>query len=644
MAKKKRKSTGKSPRSRSGSPSGPSEDSSEPSNLPDRRVLEGLMHQFLEAAGGQAGPEPDTPLGRAQKIMYEAFDADDPEEKVALARQAIEVSPDCADAYVLLAENTRSRKEAMELYRQGVEAGRRALGPALFRQAEGSFWGVLETRPFMRAKLGLAEVLWTLGERAEAVEHIEEMLRLNPNDNQGVRYTLAAWLLNLDRDDDLTRLLASYPHEGTAAWAYTRALLAFRRGGDSPEALTKLKAAKKQNPHVPGFLLGLEPLPRDQPNYYSPGEPTEAIIYAGTFLGGWKSTPGALTWLKAVEKGARKKPARSSKSRAKGPTDEVKLRLGKLRQDFDVWQADRRQLANWVEVAGEPILPWVVLITSRSSDLILAYDLTGEEPTADILWDQLAQAMKKPMMGKPHRPSALQFVPDPFWDDLVPHLDAIGIACEPTAELDQLNVVFEALQEQLGVSSPPGLLEMPGIEPKHVAGFYQAAAEFYRKAPWRLIGYENAIKVECDRFESGPWYAVVMGQSGLTMGVALYDDLAALRRLWTNDLSDEENARETVALTVTFDMETEIPAPDLKATREHGWEVAGPEAFPAIFRKERGMTMRPPLGWELQLMEGCLRALPAFVARHRPDDLDPHAFPVPTASGTLNLVLSWIGD
>jgi hypothetical protein len=37
------------------------------------------------------------------------------------------------------------------------------------------------------------------------------MLRLNPGDNQGVRYTLAGFPLFLDRDDDLARLLQQDP-------------------------------------------------------------------------------------------------------------------------------------------------------------------------------------------------------------------------------------------------------------------------------------------------------------------------------------------------------------------------------------------------------------------------------------------------
>ncbi|HEY1561645.1 MAG TPA: hypothetical protein VGF71_12255 [Caulobacteraceae bacterium] len=67
----------------------------------------------------------------AQEIMFDAFDCEDSSRRVSLARKAIEISPDCADAYVLLAEETaKSPEEAAGLYALGVAAGERALGPA----------------------------------------------------------------------------------------------------------------------------------------------------------------------------------------------------------------------------------------------------------------------------------------------------------------------------------------------------------------------------------------------------------------------------------------------------------------------------------------------------------------------------------
>ena len=360
----------------------------------------------------------------------------------------------------------------------------------------------------------------------------------------------------------------------------------------------------------------------------------------GGALGAWKAAPGVMSWLKGNEPATKKKPGKAPTSR--GPLAEVKKRLQRVSQVFEVWQADSRPLPSWIEEAGERFRPWMMLVTSRSNDLVLAHEIVQEPPSADLIWDTLAKAIQKPMTGRPHRPTELQVRPDPRWDELKPHLDEIGIDCVPVDALDQLDFVFEALGKEMARDAPPGLLEMPGITPEQVAGFYRAAAEFYRKAPWRSLGYESALKVESDKFESGPWYAVVMGQSGLTFGVALYDNLDLLKRMWAGKLSDEENARETVALTVTFGDETEVPIADLEIGRRHGWEVAGPEAYPSIFRKERGLTMRPPLSWELELMEGCLRALPMFVVRQPLDDPSPLSVTVPVASGTLGLVLSWV--
>src|SRR5262249_33781861 len=165
------------------------------------------------------GSHADTPLARAQDLMYQVFDEPDERRRLAMAREALEISPDCADAYVFLAENAPSRRAALDLYEKGVAAGERALGPRAFREDVGHFWGFLETRPYMRARAGLAHSLWTLGRRDEAIGHLREMLRLNPGDNQGNRYTLAAWLLAQDRDADLERLLDQYPDEGSATWA-----------------------------------------------------------------------------------------------------------------------------------------------------------------------------------------------------------------------------------------------------------------------------------------------------------------------------------------------------------------------------------------------------------------------------------------
>jgi hypothetical protein len=236
----------------------------------------------------------------------------------------------------------------------------------------------------------------------------------------------------------------------------------------------------------------------------------------------------------------------------------------------------------------------------------------------------------------------LQVRPDDRWEALRPHLDEIGVGLAVAGELDQTEAVFNEMCEHLCGKPRPGLLDMPGVTPDQVAGFYASAAFFFQKAPWKEVGYEAAIMVECANYQSGPWYAVLMGQSGLTTGLALYEDLAALRRLWAGERADEDHARQTVATPLTFGEAWDIPVADLEAAQRYGWPVARPDAYPEVFHKERGLALRPPLAWELELLEACLRALPDFVARHRQDDPAREEMTVPVASGPLKLVLSWV--
>src|ERR1022692_1232226 len=101
--------------------------------LPDRRAMEG----FMSAIGGR---QANDATAKAQQVMYDAWDQTSPSTRVALAHKALAISPLCADAYVLLAEQEpQSAEEALELYRKGVKAGEQALGPKGFKEYTGHF-------------------------------------------------------------------------------------------------------------------------------------------------------------------------------------------------------------------------------------------------------------------------------------------------------------------------------------------------------------------------------------------------------------------------------------------------------------------------------------------------------------------------
>jgi hypothetical protein len=220
-------------------------------------------------------------------------------------------------------------------------------------------------------------------------------------------------------------------------------------------------------------------------------------------------------------------------------------------------------------------------------------------------------------------------------------LDRAGIECVVLERLEHLDCVLGSMAEHLaGEDVLPSVLDVPGLDLAQVGGFYAAAAEFYRRKPWQRALGDTPIMVECDKFESGPWYAVVMGQSGVQQGLAVYEDLVALRKMITGGRSEEENARGMSALSMMFSEAFEIPVRDLNASEQHGWPVAGPEAYPLVIRINPGCAVRPPLAWELELMEGCLRAIPEFLAEKEASLTTT----LPVASGKLDMRLSWVDE
>lgn len=255
-----------------------------------RKLLAGLMSRMeLD--------EDETPLERAQNIAWEAWDTGDRRRRLALARKAMETSSLCADAYVILAEDAKTTEEGLAFCRQGIEAGEKALGRRTFIEDVGNFWGILETRPYMRARHGLAMRLWDSGAREEAMAHYHDMLRLNPNDNQGIRYLLLDCLLICGQDDEAGKLLRRYNKDGSAAWLWSVALACFRREGDSAKARKALERAADGNAHVAAYLLGRKKLPRTLPEYISWGGEDEAIAYvAHNGAQAWAAAPGALKW------------------------------------------------------------------------------------------------------------------------------------------------------------------------------------------------------------------------------------------------------------------------------------------------------------------------------------------------------------
>ncbi len=267
----------------------------------DMRSLERQMFSMVKSIDDY---QPIWPLevSIAQEIVYDAWEESDPVEQVQMAKAALRVSPDCGDAYVILAEAAASYAEALELYQKGIEAARRALGEGFFLDEENlqHFWGILETRPLLRCLEGKAISQEKLKRWQEAEETYRYILEINPNDNQGIRYMLLYLLFERGKFEEAALFMKQFKNDPGIEWIYCRPLLDFRMKGPQKAVGRALRKAIKYNAYVPKFLLSRKRVPSRDIVSFSPGGMDEAVLYAGRYLNHWRRIPGAVAWLKSV--------------------------------------------------------------------------------------------------------------------------------------------------------------------------------------------------------------------------------------------------------------------------------------------------------------------------------------------------------
>jgi len=240
----------------------------------------------------------DDPKWQAQNLAYDALEADSIEEAMWLVNKALKLDPDCTDAQRLLVSVVASDPHnKLHLMREVVEKAERNFGEDFFRSNMGSFWGMVSTRPYMRALLHLGELLVETNQSPKAVEVFERMLELNLDDNLGARYLLLGLYLAGQQTENARQLISRFSGELSASFAWARVMERWLAGA-LDEATAALKHARKVNPFAETYINGSRALPKDVPEYYRPGDETEARVCAKELSSALEDNPGFREWLR----------------------------------------------------------------------------------------------------------------------------------------------------------------------------------------------------------------------------------------------------------------------------------------------------------------------------------------------------------
>lgn len=256
------------------------------------------LQQLLNSLNG--APLPDIPEAE-RSPEDQAFDlVDEAWESAAtkgqkLALQALDLWPDCIPAYEYLSAKAKSKQQRLLYIEKGVEIGQRLFGGNFRKQNAGHFWGITETRPYMRCLHSLAFFSLEAGNLSKAIVIWEDMLDLNPSDNQGVRYSLMPALLRQRDLKSYHKYRKQFP-EDTAMFYFNDALAEFMENGPTPSANLKLRVAAGNNSYIIPLLLHKKQ-PVGAPPQYTLHSPEEAHVYVFETWQLWHDTPGALQWL-----------------------------------------------------------------------------------------------------------------------------------------------------------------------------------------------------------------------------------------------------------------------------------------------------------------------------------------------------------
>ena len=279
-------------------------------------------------------------------------------------------------------------------------------------------------------------------------------------------------------------------------------------------------------------------------------------------------------------------------------------------QTCAVWQADLFHsplLISSDEVGVER--PWSVIVVDKESGFVLSNELLDDAPTPDDLWEHLLRTMAHPGPCEPMRPAKVELSDSDCYDFLKPKLAETGVGCVLLDDLPQLQEFCRAMASRHAGPEKCTLADGAGVTREQMESFYYAAARYFELAPWKHVAGEIPIEIRCRSLDVGTMYGIVIGRTGVTLGLALYRGWNEVLALYRGAGNHDDMSR----LAVIFDEVAIMSPADLYLVERNGWPILTPEAYPAAMRIDPGRQPQAPDSEELDYLESCLRVVPEFV-------------------------------
>jgi hypothetical protein len=162
----------------------------------------------------------------------------------------------------------------------------------------------------------------------------------------------------------------------------------------------------------------------------------------------------------------------------------VKTHLKQLPQVKETWEVDFRALP---KPPGQTDTHYLGLAVALPRGDPLVYLPVEYTPTVNDMADLLADAVRRPLTGSARRPDQLHFRANPRWEELLPHLNELGVEVTFRDDLPELEEVYLDFLREMRKASP-GPIFMLSPRPADPARQFPAIGQWVQESGWIEVG------------------------------------------------------------------------------------------------------------------------------------------------------------
>ncbi|EMI17678.1 hypothetical protein RMSM_05404 [Rhodopirellula maiorica SM1] len=291
--------------------------------------------------------------------------------------------------------------------------------------------------------------------------------------------------------------------------------------------------------------------------------------------------------------------------------------VSELPQSDQQWWVGLFQPPLWIADRATPYRAYLQLILDSNSGCVVGTDSSVELPSAERQWQVLVETMANPMVGQPRRPESVILDPRMSAEPLTRYSDSLKVI---TGD-QQVAAGFDELISNFLLSSGEGevpLAKTEGVTNELMERYYDAAARFYKAAPWKMVGGDNLIRLEYLESGEPSWGITVMGQLGQVLGLSLIENVKQARKF----LQQECPMEKLVAISIQFGEAFDMVPIDFWHLEQNHWSVADAEAYPLVIKMDHGEYASGLSSGELRMVESVMSVLPRFLDQPRDQTME----------------------